>query len=123
MDEKEAKLEIDKLTDEINHHAYLYYVKDKPEVSDIGEPTTPEAASPEVTEKSVAPPAPGQPGVEPVAAAASEVIRATAQPAESGLSEVMEGPRDLTSVEKIMTRGVIPEEHSDEVEQLIGQGE
>jgi DNA ligase (NAD+) len=34
MDKKEAKIRIEKLKAEINHHRYLYHVLDKPEISD-----------------------------------------------------------------------------------------
>lgn len=34
MDEKKAKEEIDRLKDELNRHNYLYYVLDKPEITD-----------------------------------------------------------------------------------------
>jgi len=34
MDHEEAKLRIRQLTDEVNHHNYLYYVMNQPELSD-----------------------------------------------------------------------------------------
>jgi len=34
MDKKQAKIRIDKLKKEVNHHRYLYHVLDKPEISD-----------------------------------------------------------------------------------------
>lgn len=34
MDKKQAKLRVEKLKAEINHHRYLYHVLDKPEISD-----------------------------------------------------------------------------------------
>ena len=34
MDKNEAKKEIERLSNEINHHNYLYYVQSEPEISD-----------------------------------------------------------------------------------------